>query len=156
MLKRLKKLDASKIDMLDVYNKQIRCVLEMAVAVWVPGLTLAENKQIERVQKCALYVIMGETYSGYSNALKTLEVSHLSDRRSKLCLNFAKKAEKHPKYQNWFCPAEEVVPPSVTTRSDKTIIQTKYRPVPTRTDRYKGSPLPFLTDILNEYYVKKK
>ena len=42
----MRKLGASKNDMLDVYNNQIRCVLEMAVAVWVPGLTLAENKQI--------------------------------------------------------------------------------------------------------------
>ena len=142
--------------MLDAYNKQMRCVLELAVAVWEPGLTLAENKQIERVQKCALYVILGDTYLCYSNALRTLEVTNLADRRFKLCLNFAKKAEKHQKYQNWFFPAEEIVPPTMTTRSDKIDIQTKYRSVPTRTERYKGSPLPFLTDMLNDYYIKNK
>ena len=156
MLRRLKKLGASRIDMLDVYNKQIRCVLELAVSVWVPGLTLAENYQIERVQKCALYVIMGDSYNGYDETLIALEVEKLSGRRSKLCLKFAKRAEKHPKYQNWFVPADEFIPPTVTTRSDKTFVETKYKPVPTRTDRYKGSPLPFLTDILNEYYVRKK
>ena len=59
MLRRLKKLGASVTDMLDVYNKQIRCVLELAVAVWEPGLTLAENKQIERVQKSALMLFWG-------------------------------------------------------------------------------------------------
>ena len=52
MLRRLKKLGASCTDMLDVYFKQIRCVLELAVAVWTPGLTKAESTQIERVHKC--------------------------------------------------------------------------------------------------------
>ena len=52
MLRRLRKLGASHTDMLDVYFKQIRCVLEMAVVVWTPGLTKAESVQIERVQKC--------------------------------------------------------------------------------------------------------
>ena len=53
MLRRLKGLGANLDEMLDVYEKQIRCVLEMAVAVWEPGLTQCENKQIERVQRSA-------------------------------------------------------------------------------------------------------
>ena len=55
MIRRLKRLGASRTDMLDVFYKQIRCVLELAVAVWTPGLTQAESAQIERVQKCALH-----------------------------------------------------------------------------------------------------
>ena len=53
MLRRLKALGARDDEILDVFYKQIRSVLELAVAVWQPRLTLAENKQIERVQKCA-------------------------------------------------------------------------------------------------------
>ena len=78
MLRRLKKLGASRIDILDVYYKEIRCVLELAMSVWVPGLTLAENYHIERVQKCALYVIMGDSYTGYEDTLISLEVDKLS------------------------------------------------------------------------------
>ena len=43
MLKRLNKLCASQSEMIDVYNKQIRCVLELAVALWTPGLTLVQQ-----------------------------------------------------------------------------------------------------------------
>ena len=85
-----------------MYNKQTRCILELAVAVWTPGLTKQETYQIERVQKCALHVILGEDYLTYDLAVKALDVEKLSDRRAKLCLNFAKKCENHPKYSKWF------------------------------------------------------
>ena len=32
-------------DLLDVYTKQCRCVLELATPVWGTGLTVAESKQ---------------------------------------------------------------------------------------------------------------
>ena len=41
MLKRLKPLGASDQELLDVYDKQIRCILEYASPVWTPGLTQA-------------------------------------------------------------------------------------------------------------------
>ena len=37
MLRRLKSLGANCDELLDVYDKQIRCVLELAVVVWEPG-----------------------------------------------------------------------------------------------------------------------
>ena len=69
MLRRLKKLGASSSEMLDVFYKQIRCVLEMAVAVWESGLTKAQSKQLERVQQCAFYIIMGSSYTNYEAAV---------------------------------------------------------------------------------------
>ena len=155
MLRRLKKLGATQSEMIDVYYKQIRCILELAVAVWTPGLTKAEGYQIERVQKCALHVIMGENYQSYDHAAEFLEVDKLSDRRSTLCLNFARRLENNPKYSTWFHPAEELLPPNIKTRSDKTLVQTKYKPVPCRTDRFSRSPLPFLTELLNSYHEKQ-
>ena len=98
---------------------------------------------------------MGESYPGYEKCLRILEVQKLAERRSKLCLTFAKKAETHPKYKNWFVPAEVITPPTMNTRSDKTLVQTKYKPVPTRTEMYRDSPLPFLTGLLNDYHAKK-
>ena len=58
MLRHLKALGASISDLLDVYEKQIRCVLEFATAVWTPGLTQDEVNQIERVQKAAFSIIL--------------------------------------------------------------------------------------------------
>ena len=49
MLRRLKQLGASDDELKDVYEKQIRCVLELAVAVWSAGLTISQASQIERL-----------------------------------------------------------------------------------------------------------
>ena len=103
MLRRLKLLGANESELLDVHKKQIRSVLELAVPVWQPALTKHEKVQIERVQKCALYIILGVKYSNYSNALRTLGCEELEDRRVEICEKFALKASKHEKYQTWFC-----------------------------------------------------
>ena len=42
MIRRLKLLGATNDELVDVYNKQVRSVLEMAVAVWSPALTLCQ------------------------------------------------------------------------------------------------------------------
>ena len=82
MIRRLKGLGASSTEMMDVFNKQIRCLLEMTVAVWEPNLTKAQSKQLERVQQCAFYVIMGNSYTNYEAAVSYLESDKLSVRRS--------------------------------------------------------------------------
>ena len=155
MLRRLKGLGASEVEMLDVYQKQVRSVLELAVPVWQAGLTQQEVKQIERVQRTALYIILGDKYTSYDQALDLLECDKLSDRRYKLCETFAKKSQKHPKYQNWFCENKSTAP-NVKTRSEKFIQKKIFNPVKTRTSRYENSPLPYLTDVLNLHMAKKK
>jgi hypothetical protein len=61
-----------------------------------------------------------------------------------------RKSEKQPKYSNWFHAADKGIIPSINTRSDKTILQTKHTQVFLRTDRYTNSPIPFLTELLNK------
>ena len=73
MLRQLKGLGASISEMLDVYEKQVRSVLELAVPVWQPALTQQEKSQIERVQRCALYIILGNEYPSYYHVLELLE-----------------------------------------------------------------------------------
>ena len=147
IIRRLKKLGASESDLLDVYNKQVRCVLELAVPVWNPGLTKHEVKQLERVQKTAMYIILGEEYGNYSHALKTLNCETLEIRRENLCIKFAKKALKHEKYRKWFQISSEKTS-THNTRASKNK-QPNLMPVPYRTDRYRDSPLPYLTNLLN-------
>ena len=128
------------MDMVDVYIKQCRSVFELAVLAWSPGLTLSESNQIERVQKTALAIILGEEYTKYSNALKILKLDTLVDRREGLCLRFANKAYASDKFNKWFC------------ESDNTELQLSE--VKTRTARYWKSPLPYLTDLLNDELSK--
>ena len=142
MLRRLKPLGAKVEELIDVYEKQIRCILEFAVAAWNPGLNKAQISQLERVQKCALAIILEENYVSYSNALKTLKMQTLAERRQTLCLKFARKSLKHAKYSNWFIPTEAQ---AINTRSIKPTL----KPVQARLARYLKSPLSYLTKLLN-------
>ena len=148
MMRRLKKLGVNTQELLDIYHKQVRSVLELAVPVWQPGLTQQEVEQIERVQKCALHIIMGDNYKDYNNALQTLNCETLNTRRVRLCEKFARKAAKNPRYRNWFS-LNTAPPPTIHTRQQNKS-HTQYLPVQARTNRYKNSPIPYLTEILNK------
>ena len=102
MIRRLKLIGASQQELLDVYTKQVRSVLEYAAVVWHPGLTINNSTCIERVQKACLAIILGQGYINYSNALHIASIERLDTRRESLCLKFARNAIKNPKFQNWF------------------------------------------------------
>ena len=74
IIRRLKGLGANQDELLDIYHKQVRSVLELAVPVWQSSITKQEKRQIERVQRCAFYIILGHEYASYSNALDILKV----------------------------------------------------------------------------------
>ena len=80
MLRRLKPLGANQEELIDVYTTQIRCLLEFAVAVWNSGLTKGQVSQIERVQKCALAVILDREYYNYNHALEVVGLKTLCER----------------------------------------------------------------------------
>ena len=147
ILRRLKYLGADEGDLVDVYTKQIRSLLELAAPAWHGAITQEERTDIERIQKSAAHIILGEDYFSYKVALKFLHLDTLQSRRDKLCLNFAKKAEKHPKFQKWFKESDY----KQNTRQDKY----KYCDVKAKHNRLDKSPLSFLTKKLNEYYNKK-
>ena len=141
ILRRLKRLGATQEDLLDIYSKQVRSILEYAVPVWHSSITGEQNLAIERIQKIALHIILGEQYKSYSSALKTLSMDTLRNRRIKLCQKFAKKSSKDSKFSKWFKINEKQKP----TRNKKK----KYCQVYCRTNRYEKSPLSYLTSLLN-------
>ena len=141
-LRRLKKLGANNLDLIDVYIKQVRSLLEFAVVVWHPSLRGEDRVRIERVQKSALCIILGETYHSYRSALKQAKLESLFSRRNKLCKKFAKKSLKNSKFSKWFKPNDR----KTSTR----LIKPKFCEVVCRTERFRRSPISYLTDILNE------
>ena len=140
-LKRLKNLGANRNDLLEVYTKQVRCQLEFAVPVWHPSLTGEDRLKIERIQKSACCIILGQEYKSYRKALKILHLESLFERRNKLCRTFAKKALKHPKFNKWFKPKQK--------KSNTRNIPSRFCEVYARTDRFKQSPISHLTNLLN-------
>ena len=102
MIRNLKKHGAGTLDLLDVYIKQVRCVLELAAPVWNSGIKGVESQQVERVQKTAFSIILGRKYTSYNQALLSLKMDTLKDRRKILCENCAKKSQGHEKFSSWF------------------------------------------------------
>ena len=92
-------------------------------------------------------------HTSFDDALDTLGCHNLDVRRDKLCENFAKKAFKNPKYTNWFC-IDDSVPQNKKTRSDATRKTRNLKPVQFRTQRYERSPIPYLTELLNNVMTK--
>ena len=143
ILRRLKKLGADQDALTDIYCKQVRCHLEFAAPVWQGAITKGERSDIERVQRCALRIILNEKYDSYESALKLVGLEDLESRRTRLCLNFALKATKNVKYQHWFSKKFK----HINTRS-----KTKFCTVNAKHARYEKSPISYLTQLLNKYY----
>jgi hypothetical protein len=80
ILRRLKNLGAEDEDLVDIYTKQIRSVLLLAVPAWHGGITQAEKFDIERIQKCASRIILEDSYTSYKDALKLLDLESLESR----------------------------------------------------------------------------
>ena len=132
---------ANESELKTIYCQHVRSILEYASVVWHSGLTLENKANIERVQKCALSIILGKDYINYENALSLLNLESLCRRREKLCLKFAKKSLASERFSSWFVPDENT---QNTRRKIKTV-----KPALTRTTRFQKSALPYLTNILN-------
>ena len=129
--------------LLEVHKKQVRSILEFAIPVWASSITVEESKQIERVQKCALSIILGAQYISYKYAISNVQLETLENRRKQQVLKFSQKALKHPKHKHWF--VENVS--KIHTRSHKT----KFIQVNSNKHQLKKSPIAYMTDILNNY-----
>ena len=135
-LRRLRKLKFDVPHLLDVYFKEIRPLLELAVPVWHSSLTKLQSAQIERVQKAAFHIILDGDYDSYQHACSVLVVETLEARRNKLCNKFVKK---------------EI---SIFTKIVKTT-NTRAKPslvkeFKCRTSRFEKSALPYLSRLVNQ------
>ncbi len=88
-LKRIKRFSVSHTDLLAIYIGYIRPVLEYAVPARHPGLTQALSTQLEQVQKRACRIILEAAYTRHQQALSTLGIPSLQERREQNWLDFA-------------------------------------------------------------------
>ena len=145
ILRRLAALGFNKNTLFDVYTKEVRSILELAVPVWHSGLTLKQSQDIERIQKIAFRIILGSDYQSYQLACLQLSAQTLQSRRLKLCLKFSMK---NLKSEN--CLFEKI------DRNVKTRKQDLVKEFKTNTTRYQNSSLPFLARLINSEHKKKK
>ena len=139
MLRRMLKLDMDIFTLFDVYTKEVRSILEMAVPVWHSGLTKLQTLDIERIQKVSFRIILGNQYVSYRQACDYFATEALEDRRVKLCRKFAKK-----NFKSENCMFTKSVK-TVNTRQKGNLVK-EYK---CRTKRYQKSSLPYLAKLLN-------
>ena len=140
MLRRMTFLDVEPLFILDVYLKEIRSIWELAVPAWHSGLTVKQAEDIERVQKVALKIILGEQKerkASYDMAMVILDIEPLHYRREKLCLSFAKKTLKSRH--------SEIFKPTTQNTRNRPMF---YEHNSNKTRCY-NSPLNYLTRLLN-------
>ena len=139
ILRRTVKLGLDIFKMFDVYTKEVRSILELAVPVWHSRLTKQQTADIERIQKIAFRIILQESYETYQLACSRFSAQTLEQRRVKLCSKFA---SKNLKSENSLFTK---VGNTVKTRHKSDIVK-EYK---CRTGKYQDSSLPYLAKLLN-------
>ncbi len=137
MLRRLKRMKASRTAMLLIYFRHVRSILEFGVPTWNGAITQKEVAKLERVQRVALKLIFGFKLS-YRRILEMSKLERLEQRRERMCLNFAGKALRHPRFRDWF------------KRKDGPG-RAQFWEAITRKKRLEKSPIPYLTKLLNAH-----
>ena len=74
----------------------------MAAPAWHSSLTREDTLKIEREQKKAFAIILGNEYSSYKNALSVLKKETLEKRREDITTKFAKKCSENPNQNDMF------------------------------------------------------
>ena len=141
VIRRMKALKLDSFTILEYYMKEIRVHLELAVPVWHSSLTVKLSADIERVQRVAVGIILGQTEFNYDRLCTLLGLKPLYIRRQELCERFARKtALPQCRHNDLF----EIQQSGYDTRSNS------YREHFCRTTRFYKSALPFLTRTLNQ------
>ena len=102
LLRRVASFGTSIEDLKIIYFLFVRSQLEQSAVVWHSSLTDENRNDLERVQKSAVKIILGERYRNYENGLDVLGIESLEERRNDLCKRFATKCLKNEKASKMF------------------------------------------------------
>ena len=141
MLHKLNSFAVPRDDLLEIYILYIRSVLENSAVVWHSSLTLGQELELERVQKVALKIILKGEYESYNDALLKCNLSTLSERRTHMCLTFAKKCVKTDLTKSMF--------PRNPNQHYNLRKPEKFLVTHAKSDRLKNSAIPFMQKLLN-------
>ena len=128
----------------NIYILFVRSLLKQSAIVWHSSLSEENKSDLERVQKTAFKIILGEKYKTYKHALNFLELESLNDRRKTLCLNFALKSSENPKTKHMF-PMNDKSHEMITRNSEKFKVQYA------NNDRLRKSGIIYMQNLLNEH-----
>ena len=126
-----------------IRDRFVRSLLEQSATVWHSSLSQENIEDLERVQKSAVKIILGDKYIGYRKSLIKLEMLSLSERRENLCLQFALKCVKNTKTKHMF-------PKNNTLHAMQTRKHEKYMVHHANTEHLMKSSIIYMQNLLNE------
>ena len=144
LLRKVASFGLDQEELKNIYTLFIRSILEQSATVWHSSLTEDNKNNLERVQKSAVRIIIGEKFNGYKNALNSLGLEILDDRRKNLCLNFALKSAQNPKTMKMF-PIREKQHEMETRKGEKYVVQHA------NTERLKNTSIIYMQNLLNNH-----
>ena len=147
LVRKVASFGASEDDLKNIYFLFVRSLLEQSATVWHSSLTQENTDDLERVQKSAVRLILGEKYEGYQKSLIKLEMESLKDRREILSLKFAQKCLKNPKTKDMF-PENKKMHKMETRNPEKYLVQHA------NTERLRKSAIIYMQNLLNENEYK--
>ena len=142
IVRKVASFGASKDDLKTIYILFVRSLLEQSATVWHSSLTEENRDDLERVQKSATKIILGDQYIDYEKSLIRLEMESLETRRENLCLNFALKCIKNPKTSKMF-PENTKIHQMETRNTEKYLVQHAH------TERLRKSSIIYMQNLLN-------
>ena len=129
-------------DLHKVYITTIRPVLDFASPTYHSLLTVTQSNQIEALQKPAAKIIYGFN-SSYQDIISSGRLALLSERRTQLCRDFARKASANPRFvKTWF--------PFKKEQGYKLRKPLIYEEFSHRTQRMSKNPVCYMRKLLNE------
>ena len=148
VLRRMKLLKIDKDLILDVYIKEIRSLAEQGVAIWHSGLTQAQSKDLEKIQKVALRIILSNDYKNYEDACNLFDLKTLLQRRIQLCTNFAIKLYRSDRSSEFFTHKQQR---TNSRNNTQLVVETL-----SRTKRSYTAPHNYLARLLNQNAARIK
>ena len=136
-------------DLKKIYMLQVRSKLDQSAVVWHSSITRKNSSDLERVQRSALKVILGEKYQSYKDALRVLKMDSLEMRRQKICLKFAKQCLRHEKLKELF-PRNERRHDMEKRDCEKYVVKKAM------TERYRKSAIVSMQRLLNQSEREKR
>ena len=142
LLRRLKSLGLPPSELKSIFSLFILPSLTYASPAWSSSLSRTQKDSLEKIQKRACKIILGNTYTSYEAALDTLNIPTLSETYNINLASFGRKLMSHPVLRGLLPPP--LSPPRRVTRHQNIL-----QPLRARTLRYKNSPIPAMVNILN-------
>ena len=148
LLRRIKNFTKSTSDKLQIYKTFIRKNVEQSCVVWGSNISKKNEKDIERVQKVAVNLILNNNHS-YQEALKLLNIPTLKDRRAVLSARFAEKCISSGKTKDMFPVIKKRH--TMITRKEK-----RFKETHAKTVRMSKSAIPNMQKNLNKKHEEIK